>query len=151
VKHIRIHLETTHTEKKASIPIDTSYWGEMWDTYTTDFASVEIHCWKEEVDQIHELSNISAQSNDQGLVKSFTISLNNDNRTYLRNHSVDSNGGLKWFTLYFYKKDVQMLEIAMYGSEIVLYGVDNKEGDQFQELFSRIKHAEYFKEHLRTF
>lgn len=148
MKHIRIHLETTHIANKSSIPIDTSYWEKMWDSYTIDFASVEIHCWKEEVKQIHELSTISAQSEDQGLVKLFTISLNKGNRAYLRNQSVDSSGGLKWFTLHFYKKDIQMLEIGQYGSEIVLYGVDKKEADEFQELFFEIKHAEYFTEHL---
>jgi hypothetical protein len=148
MKHVRIHLETTHTEKKSSVPVDTSYWETLWDTYTSDFASVEIHCWQEETEQLHELTNLSAQSIDQGLVKSFTITLNEVNRTYLRNHAIDSNGGIKWFTLFFYKEDIQMMEIAQYGSEIVLYGVDKNEAAEFHTLFPENADAEYFKEHL---
>ena len=64
MKHVRIQLETTQTEKKSSVPIDTSYWEKLWDTYTTDFASVEIHSWLEEPEQIEELSKISANSVD---------------------------------------------------------------------------------------
>ena len=148
MKHVRIHLETTHTEKKSSVPIDTSYWEKLWDTYTSDFASVEIHSWLEETEQLAELSKIAANSSEQGLVKSFTITLNEENCNYLRNHSIDSNGGLKWFTIFFYKEDIQMLEIAQYGSEIVLYGVDKKEAAEFETLFPENANAEYFKEHL---
>ena len=71
----------------------------------------------------------------EGLVKVFTVTLNEENCTFLRNQSIDPNGGLKWFTLFFYKEDVQMLEIAQYGSEIVLYGVDEKEAEELQTLF----------------
>jgi hypothetical protein len=148
MKHVRIQLETTHTQKKSSVPLDTSYWTALWDSYTSDFASVEIHCWQEEVHHIQELSNLSAQSIDQGLVKSFTITLNKDNCSFLRNQSIDSNGGLKWFTIFFYKEDIQMLEIAQYGSEIVLYGVDKNEAAEFQRLFPENADAEYFKEHF---
>ena len=95
MKHVRIHLETTHTENKSSVPIDTSYWEQLWDTYTSDFASVEIHSWLEEREQLEELSKIAANSIEQGLVKAFTITLNEENCNYLRNHSLDSNGGLK--------------------------------------------------------
>jgi hypothetical protein len=148
MKHVRILLETTHTEKKSSVPIDTNYWEKLWDTYTSDFASVEIHSWLEETEQLAELSKIAANSSEQGLVKSFTITLNEENCNYLRNHSMDSNGGLKWFTIFFYKEDIQMLEIGQYGSEIVLYGVDKKEAAEFETLFPENANAEYFKEHL---
>ena len=148
MKHVRIHLETTHTEKKSSVPIDTSYWENLWDSYTRDFASVEIHSWLEETEKLEELSKISANSIEQGLVKAFTVTLNEENCTYLRNHSIDADGGLKWFTLFFYKEDVQMLEIAQYGSEIVLYGVNEKEAAEFEMLFPEDANAEYFKEHL---
>ena len=148
MKHVRILLETTHTEKKSSVPIDTRYWEKLWDIYTSDFASVEIHSWLEETEQLEELSKISANSIEQGLVKSFTVTLNEENCNYLRNHSIDDKGGLKWFTLFFYKEDVQMLEIAQYGSEIVLYGVNEKESAEFETLFPDNANAEYFKEHL---
>ena len=58
--------------------------------------------------------------------------------TFLRNQSIDPNGGLKWFTLFFYKEDIQMLEIAQYGSEIVLYGVDEKEAQNFKRCFLKM-------------
>lgn len=148
MKHVRIHLETTHTEKKTSVPVDISYWRTLWDTYISDFSSVEIHCWQEETEKIGELTKLSAQSIDQGLVKSITITLNEDNCNYLRNHSIDSNGGLKWFTLFFYKEDIQILEIAQYGSEIDLYGVNKDEAAEFQNRFPENADAEYFKEHL---
>lgn len=148
MKHVRILLETTHTEKKSSVPIDTSYWKKLWDTYTRDFASVEIHSWLEESEQLEELSKIAANAIEQGLVKAFTITLDEENCNYLRNHSIDSNGGLKWFTIFFYKEDIQMLEIGQYGSEIVLYGVDKKEAIEFETLFPENANAEYFKEHL---
>jgi hypothetical protein len=148
MKHVRILLETIQKEKKSSVPIDTSYWEKLWDTYTKDFASVEIHSWLEESEQIEELSKISANSVVQGLVKVFTVTLNEENCTFLRNQSIDSNGGLKWFTLFFYKEDIQMLEIAQYGSEIVLYGVNEKEAAEFQTLFPENANAEYFKEHF---
>jgi hypothetical protein len=148
MKHVRILLETIQKEKKSSVPIDTSYWEKLWDTYTKDFASVEIHSWLEESEQIEELSKISANSVVQGLGKVFTVTLNEENCTFLRNQSIDSNGGLKWFTLFFYKEDIQMLEIAQYGSEIVLYGVNEKEAAEFQTLFPENANAEYFKEHF---
>lgn len=148
MKHIRIHLKTKRTANKTSVPNDTSYWKMLWDTYTSDYASVEIHCWKEEVHDIEEMTKLSALSVNQGLVKSFTITLNEENCNYLRNHSIDADGGLKWFTIFFYKEDIQMLEIAQYGSEIVLYGVNEKEAEEFEALFPEIENAEYFKEHL---
>ncbi|EPD54049.1 hypothetical protein HMPREF1210_00034 [Paenisporosarcina sp. HGH0030] len=148
MKHIRIHLKTSSTVNKTSVPNDTSYWKKLWDTYTSEYASVEIQCWQEEVHDIEELTKLSAHSVNQGLVKSFTITLNEKNCNYLRNHSIDADGGLKWFTIFFYKEDIQMLEIAQYGSEIVLYGVNEKEAEEFEALFPEIENAEYFKEHL---
>ncbi len=148
MKHIRINLETTQTNHKSSVPLDVSYWEKLWDTYTTDFASIEIHCWKEENVHIQELSPIAAQLEDQGLVKSFTITLNNENRNYLRNHSIDENGGLKWFTVFFYKEGIQIIEIGQYGSEIAYFGIDKNEAEEFQRLFAQVKHAEYFEEHV---
>ncbi len=74
--------------------------------------------------------------------------MNEENRNYLRNHSIDSNGGLKWFKLFCSKEDIQMLEISQYGSEIDLYGVDETEAEEFHTLFPENSKAEYFKEHL---
>lgn len=148
MKHIRIHIKTSSNANRTSVPNDTSYWKKLWDTYTSEYASVEIQCWQEEVHDIEELTKLSAHSVSQGLVKSFTITLNEENCNYLRNHSIDADGGLKWFTIFFYKEDIQMLEIAQYGSEIVLYGVNEKEAEEFEAIFPEIENAEYFKEHL---
>lgn len=148
LKHMRVRLETTSTSEKTVFPKSTSYWQELWDTYTTDFVSVEIHCWKEETNHIDELVLIASQNEDQNLVLSFLITLNEENRNFLRNHSVDSNGGLKWFSLFFYKEATQMLEIGRYGSEIALYGVTEEEGEHFKKIFPEDAEFEYFKEHI---
>jgi len=149
MKHIRIHLTTAKTsaKTKVSVPLGVTYWTKLWDNYTLDFASVEIHCWKEETQYVEELATMAAHIKQQGLITSFTITLDDTNRAYLRGQSFDPEGGLKWFTLFFYKKDIQMLEISQYGSEIVLYGVDPREAEEFQKLFPNTANAEYFKEH----
>lgn len=148
MKHMRVRLETTSNKEKPVFPKSTSYWQELWDTYTTEFVSVEIHCWKEEENQIDELVPIASRNEDQNLVLSFLITLNEDNRNFLRNHSIDSKGGLKWFSLFFYKEATQMLEVGRYGSEIALYGVTEEEGEIFKEIFPEDAEAEYFKEHI---
>ena len=147
MKHIRIHLATMKSDRKVAVPQGILYWKELWDTYTTDFASVEILCWKEETQQIKELTPLAAHIKKQGLIILFTITLDETKRAYLRGESIDPEGGLKWFTLHFYKNDIQMLEIIYYGSEIVLYGVDKKEAEEFKKLFPDNVKAEYFKEH----
>jgi len=147
MKHIRIHLSTTKSDTKIAVPQGMMYWKELWDTYTVDFPSVEIHCWKEETKRVEELKPLAAHSTVQGLIVSFTITLDETNRAYLRGQSIDPDGGLKWFTLFFYKKGIQMLEIAQYGSEIVLYGVDKKEAAEFVKIFPDVAKSEYFKEH----
>lgn len=148
MKHIKIQLETTHSEHKTSLPTTTSYWQELWDTYTIDFSSVEIHCWKEEPKHMEELEKIASLIQDQNLIIAYTVTLNEENRAFLRNHSIDENGGLKWFTLLFYKETTQMLEIGQYGSEISLYGIDEKEAETFKAIFPENVESEYFKEHL---
>ena len=147
MKHIRIHLATMKSERKVAVPQAVMYWKELWDSYTTDYPSVEIHCWKEETEQIKELTPIASHIKEQGLIISFTISLDEANRAYLRGQSTDPEGGLKWFTLHFYKEGIQMLEIIQYGSEINLYGVDKNEAAEFERLFPDTVNAEYFKEH----
>ncbi|MET0787461.1 MAG: hypothetical protein ABWX61_01225 [Paenisporosarcina sp.] len=148
MKHITIHLETSSSNHKTSFPTTTSFWQELWDTYTTDFNTVEIQCWKEEQRHVEELEKIASQIQDQNLILEFTITLNEENCAYLRENSIDENGGLKWFTLLFYKEATQMLEIGQYGSEISLYGIDETEADTFKSLFPESAEAEYFKEHL---
>lgn len=149
MKHIHIHLNTAKTEdSRVAVPRSMVYWHELWDQYTVDFVSVEIHCWKEEKEKIDELMPLASFYAEQGLIMSITLSLDESNRAYLRNHSIDPEGGLKWFSLYFYKENIQMLEIAQYGTEIVLYGVTKDEADDFAKIFPDIDKAEYFKEHL---
>lgn len=148
MKHIKIQLKTTHSAYKTSFPTSTSYWQELWDTYTTDFSSVEIHCWKEEPKHIEEIEKIASLIQDQNLIIAYTVTLNEENRSFLRNNSNDENGGLKWFTLLFYKETTQMLEIGQYGSEISLYGINEKEAESFKAIFPENIESEYFKEHL---
>ncbi|MFX3675047.1 MAG: hypothetical protein ACE3JQ_11450 [Paenisporosarcina sp.] len=143
-----VRLETMSTKEKTYFPKSTSYWKELWDTYTTDFVSVEIHCWKEETKQNDEIKPLAALTQDQNLVMSYTITLNEENRIFLRNESIDINGGLKWFTLFFYQEATQMLEIGRYGSEIALYGITEQEGEEFKTLFPEGTEFEYFKEHF---
>lgn len=147
MKHVRVHLSTTITGNKIAAPLSMTYWQELWDAYTVDFASIEIQCWKEETEQINELTPIAAFTSVNGLVISFTITLDESNRAYFRSNSIDSKGGLKWFKLFFYKKGIQMLEIAQYGSEIYLYGVNKNEAAEFEKLFPETAQAEYFREH----
>lgn len=147
MKHIRIKLPTSKNDTKIAVPQGMRYWNELWDTYTEDFTSVEIHCWTVETERLGELKPLAAYSKVQGLIMTFTITLDERNWSYLRGQSIDPEGGLKWFTLYFYKNGIQMLEIAQYGSEIVLYGVDKKEADEFVKLFPDNTSSEYFKEH----
>jgi hypothetical protein len=146
MKHVRIHLSTTKADEKIVVPQCMKNWQELWDTYTV--VSVEIQCWKEEIEQIKELTPLASFSSENGLVITFTITLDDANRAYLREQSIDPEGGLKWFKLFFYKKGIQMLEIAQYGSEIVLYGEDKNEAAEFEKLFHKTAQAEYFKEHL---
>ena len=148
VKHMTVRLETMSTKEKTYFPTSTSYWEDLWDTYTVDFASVEIHCWKEEKHHIEELSPIAARTQDRNLVVELTLTLNEENRTFLRNESSDINGGLKWFALFFYQEATQMLEIGRYGSEIALYGITEEEGEEFKKIFPEGTEFEYFKEHF---
>ena len=71
MKHITVRLETKSSNHKTSFPITTSYWHELWDTYTTDFVSVEIHCWKEEPKHTQELEKIASQIEDQNFLTNF--------------------------------------------------------------------------------
>ena len=148
LKHMRVRLETISNNEKTVFPKSTSYWQELWDTYTTDFVSVEIHCWKEETNHIDEIVPIASRTEDQNLVLSMIVTLNEENRNFLRNHSVDPKGGLKWFSLFFYKEATQMLEIGRYGSEIALYGITEEEGELFKKIFPEDAEFEYFKEHI---
>lgn len=150
MRHIRIQLTTAKTtaKTKVSVPLGMTYWSKLWDGYTSEYSSVEIHCWKEEMSYIKELTPLAAYSNEQGLIRSFTITLNETNKAFLRGQSFDPEGGLKWFALFFYKNDVQMLEVAQYGSEIALYGIDKSEAEEFLKLFPNTAHSEYFEEHV---
>lgn len=148
MKHMRVRLKTISNGEKTFFPKSTTYWQELWDTYTKDFVSVEIHCWKEETDHIDELVPLASRTEDQSLVLSLLLTLNEKNRNFLRNNSIDSNGGLKWFSLFFYKEETQMLEVGRYGSEIALYGISEEEGEIFKNIFPENAEFEYFKEHL---
>ena len=66
--------------------------------------------------------------------------------TYFRNNSIDPKGGLKWFTMFFNKDGDERLEIGHYGSEIILYKVDEEEAEKFISLFTSSAITHFYDE-----
>ena len=66
---------------------------------------------------------------------------------FLRDNSIDSKGGLKWFTMFFHEEGDEVMEIGHYGSEIILYKVNEEEADKFSSLFPQTSTIEYYEEH----
>ena len=108
---------------------------------------VVIHCWKEELAAIEELSARAISVMDEGLMKVLTINLNEDNRLFLRSHSIDVNGGLKWLAMFFHIDGDERLEISHYGSEIILYKVDEEEAKNFISIFSPSVITHYYDDY----
>ncbi|WP_144514001.1 hypothetical protein [Bacillus sp. FJAT-22090] len=130
-----VTIEAMSTDSKSSFATDTSYWTELWDTYTRDFPEVIIHCWAEEQEAIEELSKRAVSVMNEGLVKVITVNLSEENRNFFRNHSIDPRGGLKWFTMFFNLNGDERLEIGHYGSEIIFDDVDEEDATKFISLF----------------
>lgn len=133
--NIVITLESMSTNEKSSFPSNTDYWSNLWDNYTNDYPEVVIHCWEEETDAIEELSARAVSVLNEGLMKIITVNLNEDNRLFFRNYSSDPKGGLKWFMMFFHIDGEERLEIGRYGSEIILYKVDEEEAEVFSAIF----------------
>ena len=66
--------------------------------------------------------------------------------TYFRNNSIDPKGGLKWFMMFFNKDGDERLEIGHYGSEIILYKVDEEEAEKFISLFTSSATTHFYDE-----
>lgn len=145
--NIVVSIETTSTNDKSSFATNTSFWTDLWDNYTSEFQEVVIHCWKEELAAIEELSARAISVMDEGLMKVLTINLNEDNRLFLRSHTIDVNGGLKWFAMFFYVDGDERLEISHYGSEIILYKVDEEEAKNFISIFSPSVITHYYDDY----
>lgn len=145
--HVLVSLETTSTDEKTGFPVDLSFWGNLWDCYVVEFQEVIIHCWDEEKAAIEELSVKASNIKDEGLIQIFTLTLTEENRVFLRDNSIDSKGGLKWFTMFFHEEGDEVIEIGHYGSEIILYKVNEEEADKFSSLFPQTSTIEYYEEH----
>ncbi|TQR14058.1 hypothetical protein FG382_10525 [Psychrobacillus lasiicapitis] len=133
-------------EGKSSFALDTSFWEDLWDNYTTTFHDVVIHCWKEEEEIIEELRPKAISILNEGLVKVMTVNLNEENHTYFRNNSIDPKGGLKWFMMFFNKDGDERLEIGHYGSEVILYKVDEVNAEKFVSLFNSSATTHFYDE-----
>lgn len=141
--HVFVQLQTISTNRKTGFAEDVSHWFTLWDLYTVNMDEVIIHCWEEEKKFIEELSPKAAFIKNEGLITIFTLNLTEENRSFLREHSVDQNGGLKWFTMFFQKDGEQRLVVSHYGSENVLYQADKEEAERFVSLFSSEVSATY--------
>ncbi|WP_313894484.1 hypothetical protein [Psychrobacillus sp.] len=145
---VAIHLPAISSDSKTAFAEDTSYWLNMWEDYINVFQSVVIHCWNEETEAITELDSIAEFTIKEGLITLFTISLTEGNRAFLKEHSVDPRGGLKWFTLFFQVNGEERLEVGHYGSEIVVYKVDEEQAEKFIALFPESSSSHYYEDYI---
>lgn len=145
---VAIHLSAISSDSKTAFAEDTSYWLSIWKDYINEFQSVVIHCWNEETEAIAELDSIAEYTTKEGLITLFTISLTEDNRAFFKEHSVDPRGGLKWFTLFFQVDGEERLEVGHYGSEIVVYNVDEAQAEKFIALFPETASSHYYEDYL---
>lgn len=144
--NVIVTTESMSIDGKSSFASDTSFWTNLWDLYTNEIDDVIIQSWKEEVAVIDELKPRSTSSINEGLVKVITINLNEENRTFFRNNSIDPKGGLKWFKMFFNKAGDERLEIGHYGSEIILYKVDEEEAEKFISIFASSASTSFYDE-----
>jgi|GEM_PF-5305440 len=135
--NITVTIESSSVDGKSSCPVDTSFWKNIWEQYTTEFTELIIHCWMEEQEVVDELGARAVNVINEGLMKVFTINLSEDNRLFFCNYSIDPKGGLKWFKMFFHVNGDERLEIGHYGSEITLYNVDKEKATEFSALFPR--------------
>lgn len=141
---VTIQLPTISSDSKSSFSQDISYWSNLWNGYIHEFQDVIIHCWNEETEVIAKLDSIADHTQKEGLITLFTLSLTEENRTFLKEHSVDPRGGLKWFTLFFQVNGEERLEVGHYGSEIVLYRVDEEQAEKFIALFLKTVSSHFY-------
>ncbi|WP_391116542.1 hypothetical protein [Psychrobacillus sp. L3] len=144
--NVVVTIETMSSEKKSSFPSNVSFWTDLWDNYTNEFQEVIIQCWKEEEEVVNELQPKAASSRSEGLIKVLTINLNEENCTYLRDHSIDTKGGLKWFAMFFNIEGDERLEVSHYGSEIILYKTDEERAKEFISIFPSSITTHYYDE-----
>lgn len=145
---VTIQLPTISSDSKVGFSEDISYWLNLWDNYINEFQNVVIHCWNEETEAIEELNQITDISVKEGLITSFTLSLTEDTRTFLREHSADANGGLKWFTLFFQIDNENRLVIGHYGSEIVFFFVNKEHAEKFMSLFPETVSSQFYDDYI---
>ncbi len=141
---IIVKTEAMSIEGKELYPVDTSFWEDLWDHFTSDLEEVVIHCLNEETEPMEELNQISYQTMNGYMHNELTITLTEDNRLYLRNSSIDLVvGGLKWNKMIFYKDGKVYLEINHYGSEITFYFVEKDMLEQVNFIFPITTEVEY--------
>jgi hypothetical protein len=143
VGQLVIKVESMSLEEKAVFPTDLSFWEDLWDQYTNEYSEVVIHCWAEEEEVVNELSEKSFEALNEGLMKVFTVNLNDENRLFFRNYSQDPIGGLKWFTMFFNTNGEEQLEIGQYGAEIIFSNVDEEKAEEIKAIFPISTEMEY--------
>lgn len=141
-----VNLQSINSDKKTGFPEDISYWLNLWDNYISECKEVIIHCWNEETEELAELQSRDSYSKKEGLITSFALSFTDDNKKFLRNHSVDPKGGLKWFTMLFRVEGEERLEIEYYGSEIVIYKLGEDEAEKFTLLFPSTANTQFHED-----
>lgn len=144
--NVIVKTESMSVDGKSSFASDTSFWTNLWDLYTNKIDDVIIQSWKEEVEVIDELKPRAMSTINEGLIKVLTVNLNEENRTFFRNNSIDPKGGLKWFKMFLNEAGDERLEIGHYGSEIILYKVDEEEAEKFISIFTSSTTTSFYDE-----
>jgi hypothetical protein len=141
---IKVTVESMSIEGKEMYPVDTSFWEDLWDHFTNDLEEVVIHCLNEEMDPCEEVNQIAYQTINEYMHNELTVMLNEENRLFLRNSSVDPVvGGLKWNRMLFYKDGKVYLEINHYGSEVIFYQAEEDMIEQVEFILPTTTEVEY--------
>lgn len=111
------------------------YWERLWNQYAVKLAEVQVQCWNEETQQIHELRAVAENTQQEGLVHIHLIELTKEHFLFLRDDSYDGRK-LKWFMMTFTDHEgVEKLEIRDYGMEVIFNQISIEDAQPVIELF----------------
>lgn len=111
------------------------YWERLWNNYAGELEEVQVQCWNEETQQIHELRAVAENTQQEGLVHIHLIELTKNNFLFLRDDSYDGQK-LKWFLMIFTDAEgIERLEIRDYGTEVIMNQLSIEEAEPIIELF----------------
>lgn len=112
-----------------------SYWEPLWEQKTTSYKEVFIQCWNEETKYMADILPHALKVRREGLVHYFRVELNEANRQYLKQHSIEGKK-LKWFLIRFIEEDgSEGIEIRDYGAEVIFNQLTPEELESVSELF----------------